>query len=50
MESGNLKAKENTEKKKIKSLGNLLNIKSQFILQKIFNNLERKKSFKFGEK
>ena len=50
MESCNEKFKENKEKKKIKSLDKLENIKSKFILQKIFNNLERKKALDLVKK
>ena len=44
MESGNLVYKESEEKNKIKSIDTFNNLKSDYFLEKIFNNLEKKKT------
>ena len=45
MESSNLTYKEKVEKNKIKSIDKFNDLKSDYFLQKVFSNLERKKSF-----
>ena len=44
MESTNVISKEKEEKNEIKSVATYKRIKADFILEKIFNNLEKKKS------
>ena len=43
---GNLESKEKEQPKQIKLKDILGNVKSKYILQNVFNNLEKKKSFK----
>ena len=45
MKSCNLISKEKLEKNKIKSIGIFNNLKANYLLQKVFNSLEIKKSF-----
>ena len=45
MKSCNLISKEKLEKNKIKSIDIFNNLKANYFLQKVFNNLEIKKSF-----
>ena len=45
MESNNLIFNKNEENNQIKSVNKFKNIKSKYILKKVFNNLERKKLF-----
>ena len=44
MESSNLVFEEKSEKKQVKSFVKYVNIKSNYILQKIFDNLEKKRT------
>ena len=44
MESGNLISKEKKKKNQIKSVFKFENIKNDYCLQKVFNNLEKKKT------
>ena len=44
MESGNLESNDKTEKIQIKSVDKFENLKSDYFLQKVFNNLEAKKT------
>ena len=44
MESSNLISKEKAEKSLIKSVGKFENIKTDYFLEKVFNNLEKKKT------
>ena len=44
MESNNLVSGEKTEKKEVQSIGKYGNIKADYFLQKVFDNLEKKKT------
>ena len=44
MESNNLELREKTEKKEVQSIGKYGNIKADYFLQKVFDNLEKKKT------
>ena len=49
MESGNLISKEKEEKNDIKSIDKINNIKLDYILQKVFDNLLTKKSLNIAK-
>ena len=44
MESSNLVSKEKVEKNQMKSIDKFINVKSYYILQKVYNNLKTKKT------
>ena len=44
MKSGNVVSKEKIEKNKIKSIDKFNRLKSDYFLEKVFNNLEKKKT------